>query len=97
MVAPAGGHYGVPSWAALVSGRAGAWAGPKLTVLRLSRQLRAGLCGGFRLDPPGAVIRRVPAEHRDLFTTARHMNPYFVRPLGNVVDNPFSIGIRRDS
>ncbi len=21
----------------------------------------------------------------------------FVRPLGNVVDNPFSIGIRRDS
>ena len=78
MVAPAGGHYGAPSWAALVSGRAGAWAGPKLTVLRLARQPRAGLCGGFRLDPPWAVIRGVPAERRDLCTTARHMNPYFV-------------------
>ena len=46
---------------------------PALFNLRLSRQLRAGLCGGFRLDLPWAVIRRVPAEHRDLFTTARHM------------------------
>ena len=33
----------------------------------------AGLCRGFRLDPPWAVIRGVSAEHRDLFTTARHM------------------------
>ena len=48
---------------------------PGLVQLGLSRQLRAGLCGGFRLDPPWAVIRGVSAERRDLFTTARHTNP----------------------
>ena len=56
---------------------------PALFNLRLARQLRAGLCGGFRLDPPWAVIRGVLVEHLDLFITARHMNPYFVRRLNH--------------
>ena len=47
---------------------------PGLVQLEIIPPTAAGLCGGFRLDLPWAVIRGVSAEHRDLFTTARHMN-----------------------
>ena len=33
------------------------------------------LVNGPTLDPLWAVIRGVSAEHHDLFTTTRHMNP----------------------
>jgi hypothetical protein len=33
------------------------------------------LCSGFRFGLRRVIISGAPAEYRDLFTTARHMNP----------------------